>query len=289
MDAIEEAVPLRRIRFVAESSLSLLSEPHLKRLKQNGFVGMMPGIESWYEHGAKSKTGRHSGMEKVRQVSDHVNMMLRYIPLVQTNFVLGLDSDSGSEPFELTKRFIDLAPGAFPIFNLFTCYGRAAPLNLELQRAERVLPFPFFFLDGNHAMNVKPLNYEWREFYGLSADLTRYAFTGARVWRRFAATHRLAPRLMNALRGHFSLKRVEFHGRIRDRLETDPQMRPFFEGTSTKIPAFYVNRMRALGQLWEALPQGAIQHDQNAFRNDPAAYRVVDRTARITRPRALVA
>src|SRR5439155_21664208 len=37
MDAIEEAVPPGRIDFIAESSLSLLSEPHLKRLKRNGF------------------------------------------------------------------------------------------------------------------------------------------------------------------------------------------------------------------------------------------------------------
>jgi len=64
----------------------------------------------------------------------------------------------GSEPFELTKRFFDMTPGAFPAFNMFTSYGRSAPLNLALQRAERVLPFPFFFLDDNYAMNVKPLN-----------------------------------------------------------------------------------------------------------------------------------
>ena len=70
-------------------------------------------------------------MDKVRQVSDHVNMILRYIPYVQTNFVLGLDSDEGDEPFELTKRFVDLTPGAFPAFSLLTAFGQAAPLNLR--------------------------------------------------------------------------------------------------------------------------------------------------------------
>ena len=53
-------------------------------------------------------------MDKVKQVADHVNMILRYIPYVQTNFVLGLDGDMGPEPFELTKTFIDLAPGRVP-------------------------------------------------------------------------------------------------------------------------------------------------------------------------------
>ena len=69
-------------------------------------------------------------------------MILRYVPYVQTNFVLGMDSDEGPEPFELTKRFLDLAPGAFPAYSLLSAFGRAAPLNLEYQRAGRVLPLP---------------------------------------------------------------------------------------------------------------------------------------------------
>ena len=35
-------------------------------------------------------------MDKVRQVSEHVNMILRHMPYVQTNFVLGLDADAGA-------------------------------------------------------------------------------------------------------------------------------------------------------------------------------------------------
>jgi len=173
-------VPPGRMRFIAESSLSLLSEPHLQRLQKNGFVALLPGIESWFELGNKSKTGRNVGLEKVRQVADHVNTILRYVPYVQTNFVLGLDSDEGEEPFELTKRFLDLAPGAYPAFSLLTAYGRAAPLNLELQEAGRVLPFPFHLLDGNHAMNVRPKNYGWDEFYQRAVDVTRYAMSWPR-------------------------------------------------------------------------------------------------------------
>ena len=58
LDAIEDAVPPGRIEFAAESSLSLLSEPHLKRLKRNGFKALLPGIESWFDLGNKSKTAR---------------------------------------------------------------------------------------------------------------------------------------------------------------------------------------------------------------------------------------
>ncbi|MGH6881424.1 MAG: B12-binding domain-containing radical SAM protein, partial [Hypericibacter sp.] len=85
MEAIEDVVPAGRIRFIAESSLSLLSEPHISRMKRNGFVGLLPGIESWYAHGNKSRTGANVGLDKVRQVADQVNMILRHVPFVQTN------------------------------------------------------------------------------------------------------------------------------------------------------------------------------------------------------------
>src|SRR5262249_12393862 len=108
LNAIEEADPAGRVRHIAESSLSLLSEPHLKTLKPSGFQAILPGIESWFDLGNKSKTGALQGMAKVRQVSEHINLILRYIPYVQTNFVMGIDADQGPEPFELTKRFLDL-------------------------------------------------------------------------------------------------------------------------------------------------------------------------------------
>ena len=41
LDMIEEAVPPGSIDFAAESSLSLLSEPHLKRLQHNGFKALL--------------------------------------------------------------------------------------------------------------------------------------------------------------------------------------------------------------------------------------------------------
>ena len=131
LSAIEAAVPPGSIDFIAESSLSVLSEAHMKRLKHNGFKGLLPGIESWQDFGNKSKTGKHRGIDKVQQVSEQVNMIRRYVPYVQTNFVFGLDIDEGPEPFELTKRFLEMTPGLYPACSLLTAYGQAAPLNLE--------------------------------------------------------------------------------------------------------------------------------------------------------------
>ena len=267
MEAVEAAVPQGRMRHIAESSLSLLGEPHLKRLRQNGFQAILPGIESWYDLGNKSKT-RRTGMDKVKQVADHVNMILRYIPYIQTNFVLGLDGDMGPEPFELTKKFIDLSPGAFPAYSLLSAFGRAAPMNLDYQRAERVLPFPFHFLNNNHAMNVRPKNYGWKEFYDGLIDVTSYSFSWRAIARRVPATPTAIPKWMNFVRAVSSegFGRVKYHTMIRRLLDTDPTMLPYLEGKTKVLPEFYLNRIRReLGPMYQHLPEGAIYHDPNAY------------------------
>ena len=268
MDAIEEAVPPDSIDFIAESSLSLLGEPHLKRLKRNGFKALLPGIESWYELGDKSKTGKMKGMDKVRQVSEHVNTILRYMPYIQTNFVLGLDGDEGEEPFELTKRFVDLAPGAFPGYSLLSAFGQAAPLNLEYQRANRVLPFPFQFLNNNQAMNVKPKNYSWPDFYEHVIDLVKYTYSWRAISNRFRANRTRVPRWMNLVRAVSSegFGRIKYHTEVRRRLDNDLKFRSYFEQETTELPRFYLDLARKdLGPLWEWLPTGAMHHDPNAY------------------------
>jgi hypothetical protein len=268
MDAIEEAVPPGGVEFIAESSLSLLSEPHLKRLKRNGFQALLPGVESWFDLGAKSKTGGQQGMEKVRQVSEHVNLILRYVPYIQTNFVMGLDADEGAEPFELTKRFLDMTPGAFPAYSLLTAFGRAASLNLDYQRANRVLPFPFHFLNNNQAMNVRPRNYSWHDLYDHVIDLTRHSFSWRTIYRRFCATPGLTPRYMNLVRAISTegFGRLKYHAEIRKRLDNDRQFLPYFEQETGDLPQFYLDLIRKdLGPLWEWLPEEALHHDPNAY------------------------
>lgn len=268
MDAIEEAVPPDSIDFIAESSLALLSEPHLKRLKYNGFKAILPGIESWYDMGNKSKTGKTKGIDKVRQVSDHVNTMLRYIPYVQTNFVFGLDVDEGAAPFELTKRFLDMTPGAFPAYSLISSFGQAAPLNLEYQRSNRVLPFPFHFLNNNHAMNVRPKHYVWPDFYDQVVDVSKHSFSRHAIINRYRVIKDTIPRWLNVVRAVSSegFGRIKYFTEVRQRLDTDKQFRSYFEGETTELPQFYVDRVRRdLGSLWDWLPKGGLHHDPNAY------------------------
>lgn len=274
LDAIEQAVPPGKIRFIAESSLSLLSEPHLKRLQRNGFKALLPGVESWFALGNKSKTGASTGMDKVERVAAHVNRILRYVPYVQTNFVLGLDSDEGDEPFELTKRFLDRAPGAFPGYSLLTAFGQAAPLNLEYQRVGRVLSFPFHLLNNNQAMNVRPKNYSWQKFYDRVVDLTRYSFSWRMILKRFRGTAGIVPRWMNVLRAVSSegFGRLRYYQEIRRRLDTDREFLPYFEQETDRLPQFYTDLIRRdLGKLWRWLPPGALNHDPNAYLKSCAA------------------
>ena len=268
MGVIEDAVPPGTLTFAAESSLSLLSEDRVRRLGAANFKLMLPGIESWYGFGDKSKTGRKTGIDKMEQVSDHVNMILEHIPYVQTNFVIGLDDDEGAEPFELTKKFLYRTPGAFPGYSLLSCFGEAAPLNIDLQRSGRVRPFPFHFLNNNQAMNVQPKNYEWATFYDHLIDLCEYSFSLRTMARRFRATPPLFAKGLNIVRAVSSegYGRIKYHKTIRRMLGEDRHVRDFFEGETDEVPPFYVDRVRReLGPFWEDLPEGALNHDQNAY------------------------
>src|SRR5258708_3953776 len=217
-------------------------------------------LESWYSLANKAGTGNAmKGSEKEQQVSKHINTVLRYVPYVQTKFVQGLDVDQGAEPIELTKQFVDMTPGAFPGYSLLTAFGQAAPLNLDLQRAGRVSGFPFHFLNNNHAMNVRPKNYEWREFYRHVIDLTKYSFSWRAIGRRLKANRAISTE---------GFGRIEYHTGVLGKLENDRSFRKYFEGESDSLPQFYVDRVkRDLGPLWGHLPDGALYHAPHAYLN----------------------
>jgi hypothetical protein len=161
-----------------------------------------------------------------------------------------------------------MTPAAFPAYSLLSAFGRAAPLNLEYQQADRVLPFPFHFLDNNKAMNVRPKNYTWPEFYDNLIDLYRHSFSWRRIFNRYRANRGFFPRWMNAVRAVSSegFGRLKYHLEIRKRLETDAGFLAYFNQETTVLPDFYLKRIEEdLGDMWDWLPEGAIHHDANAY------------------------
>ncbi len=266
LDAIEEAVPSGHLQFMAESTLSLLKEDNVKRLKKNGFQAVLPGIESWYDLGNKTRT-RKTGMEKVHAVSSQTNMILSHLPYLQGNFVLGLDSDEGAEPFELTKRYLDLSPGTFPGFSMLTAYGRNTPLNLEYQRQNRVLPVPFHFLNGA-MLNMKPKNYGWLEIYDRWIDVREYAFSPQMIYKRMKSANGLAPKAMHIIRSMSSEAwgRTNHLKETRRRLAHDKPFRAFFEQETIELPQYFIDYIKKdLGPLWHWLPESALSHDTHAY------------------------
>jgi hypothetical protein len=274
MEVFSTVAPPGSFQFLAESSLSILTEEHLKIMKEHNFKALLPGIESWYDMGNKSRAANLGAEDKLTQVSEQVNMILRYVPYIQTNFVLGLDCDAGDEPFELTKRFVDKSPGAFPGYSLLTSFGEAAPLNLEYQREGRVLPFPFHFLNNHLAMNLKPKNYEWVDFYDKVIDLTEYTFSKKAIYKRFLASSNFTTRWMNVMRavsseGH---GRIRFYKMIRKHLVEDKPLRAYFEGETQQLPQLYRDIIaKDLGIWLQWLPKGALEHEPNAYLNKSMA------------------
>nr|MBA3613339.1 radical SAM protein [Nitrospirales bacterium] len=147
-------------------------------------------------------------------------------------------------------------------------YGQSAPFNRELQRDGRVLPFPFHFLDNNHAMNVRPQHYGWTQFYDHVIDIHRYAFSWPMILRRLMLNRGLTPRLYNLIRSVSSggFGRINYHTKIRGLLDTDASVRGFLEGQTTELPKFYARKIRSkLGPFYDLLPEGATMHDHHAY------------------------
>lgn len=260
LDAIESAVKPGSMAFGGESSLSLLSETNLGRLKRNNFIVMLPGIESWFDCNGKSKQGSNYGIAKVKSIAEHLNMVTRYIPYVQTNHIFGLDCDEGALPFELTKKFVDLAPAIYPTYMMLTSFGNAAPLSRQLQGEGRVIDIPFNFLDGHSGLNIRLKHYSHVNFYQHMIDLAQYSFSPRKIWQRFKASTHPMPRWMNLLRAAFSGKGMGGNfSKIRLHLETDPEFKAFYAGESPKPPSLYHQTIKnSLGNFYQHLPKQVV-------------------------------
>ena len=260
MEMIEEVVRPGAVRFIGECNLSVLTEPHLERLRRNGFMGAIIGIESWFDYSGKAGQKGLTGEEKVRAVGEQVDVMSHYIPYIQANFIMGLDCDRGPEPFELTKRFLDRAPPVMPTYRLLTSFGDSAPLDRQLQEDGRVLDMPYHLLDTHSIVNVRLKNYDNAEFYGYLTDLTRYTFSPSMVWRRFTHdSHSLlgAARWVQLVRskGLLGKGRYAYYRRLRERLAGDAEFAGFCAGDSAVLPAVLREKIRAdLGEFCQHLP-----------------------------------
>jgi len=266
METVESAVPPGSINFFAQSTLSSLSEPEVKRLKKNGFSFLAVGIESWFDYGNKAKMNSITGLEKVKRVAEQLNMVQQYIPVVQANIMFGFDIEAGPEPFTLTKRFLDLAPGIYPGYALLTAFGRSTMYNVNSEIENRIIPFPFHMMMGLNNLNIIPKNYSWEEFYAHYIDLLKYSFSARAMYRRFKANPMKAARWFTL----FMSLSVGGSGKVSDvrtilkNLRRKPDFRSFMNKETDQIPSFMIEHVKNdLGPMWEWLPDKSLSQKPN--------------------------
>jgi hypothetical protein len=117
-------------------------------------------------------------------------------------------------------------------------------------------------------MNVKPKNYQWREFYDHVIDLTKHSFSWRAIGNRFRANRETLPKWMNVVRAISTegFGRIGYHTRVRRLLDADQSFEPYFEGQSASLSAI-LRGPGATGSrvFWEHLPPGALYHDPKAY------------------------
>lgn len=254
-----------------ESSLSLLGEEHLKAMKRNHWVVQVPGIESWNGFGGKGATGSASGREKVRRVADHVNLIQSYLPYVQTNFVTGLDDDQGDEPFELTKAFLELAPGAFPAYSMITDFHNA-PFSARVAAEGRALSVPYPMLDNTSALNLRLKHYGLAEFLDRQIDLQAHSWSARSIYRRLRANRDPYVRVVNFGRAFTEGGwRWSVFKRLRKLVADDPSFQQHYDGARAEAPQYFFDQIKRMLGEWTpwlpgdlATPAGFLESERRA-------------------------
>lgn len=258
MDAIEGASAGSRVRFGAQSSVSLLGRERLKRLARARFEVIVPGLESWFSCGEKlGGVGRLQGPDRVREAAAFVNEVIDAIPYVQVNFVFGIEGEPVLESFDLTAEFVRAAPGVWPTFNLVTAWGVSSPLSQRLHTDRRILPIPFPLLDQKSCSNVLRSHESTVDLYRGLVGLEESAFGASLSWARARRAHRWGTRIINVIRGRGSemRERIRWHRRMQLGLEQDRGFRAFFEGSAVPIPSALRDRaLAATGPFVDLLP-----------------------------------
>ena len=244
--AVLERVPHHaRKWYLIESSLSVLREPGLERLRDTGCFYIAPGVESWTAYSSKSGTGaKASARRKLDQVVEHFKLIRQYVSGIQANFLFGLDSDEGDEPVELTKEFTTRAPFVWPTINIPTPFG-GTPLHDQYLDEGRILtPMPFAFYYTPYLVTTVK-NYSPVTYYEKLIEMFSHMTSGSMLLKRLQTTSGII-RFGYLLRTFGMRQMLGAFRRIVELMKTDRQFRAFHEGESQALPEFYHHQYERL-------------------------------------------
>ena len=264
MRVLESIEPERRLPYVMESSLSVLKDDRLPRLRDTRCAYIAAGIESWQEYSGKAGAGRSNGPEKLHSVSQRFEKLRDHVYGFQGNFVLGTDADQGPEPAQLTKQFIREHPYVWPGINIPTPFG-GTPLFDQLRSEGRLLetmPFLFYY---NPYLVFRPKHYGVLEYYEMLDDVFREMNTAGAWARRLTnGTHWIVKAIHSVQAAGAWSERSEFR-RIARLLRRDPDLLAFHEGERRELPAFYRRRFdQRLGRYADLLDEADRTPDLRA-------------------------
>jgi radical SAM superfamily enzyme YgiQ (UPF0313 family) len=227
-----------RAPYIIESSLTVLRGDRPRRLKDTNCAMVAPGVESWTDYSNKAGVGRERGEAKVERVAAHFAELAENVPYLQANFIFGLDTDQGDEPIELTKRFMDLAPFAFPTINIPVPFG-GTPLHDSLAADDRILSaMPFSFYYAPYLVTTLK-HYDPVTYYEKLIELYAHAASKEMLRRRMLTTsHRVIGWVHRARTASFRSDITRFR-QILGMLRDDPAFLAFHEGRSAALPDFY--------------------------------------------------
>jgi hypothetical protein len=192
-------------------------------------------------------------VDKVDRVADHFAQLAEHVPYLQANFMFGLDTNQGSEPIELTKRFMDRTPFAWPTINIPVPFG-GTPLHNELTAAGRILTtMPFSFYYAPYLVTTLK-HYDPVDYYEKLLELYEHAASPAMLRRRLeTSSNRVIGYVHRARTAGFRSDIASFQ-RILRMLRSDPEFLAFHEGRTTTLPPFYRHLGdRMLGRYRELL------------------------------------
>jgi len=252
--AVLERVPHgSRKRYILESSLSVLRDGRLRRLRDVGCIYVAPGIESWEAYSNKAGVGTAvSAREKMDRLVEHFKLIHEYVPGIHCNFLFGMDEDRGDEPVELTREFMARTPFVWPTINVPVPFG-GTPLADKYLAEDRVLrSMPFFFYYAPYLVTTVQ-NYGPVDFYKKLVEMTEQIVSTGSLLRRMKTT-------TGRIRASLLLRTVSERGmlgryrRLLKAMESEPGLRSFHEGDSEPLPEFYHRVLdRQLGAYAELL------------------------------------
>jgi radical SAM superfamily enzyme YgiQ (UPF0313 family) len=241
LDIIETIPKGKRSPYIMESSLSILRDSRMQRLKETRCLFIAPGVESWNDYSNKTGVGTRVGREKLTQVVGHFRQLRQYVPGLQANFLFGTHADDGDEPAELTKEFIRSAPFVWSTVNIPTPFGNT-PLYDRARAGGQILDaMPFSFYYTPYLVTTMP-RYRPVEYYDHLIDIYSTMTSSAMLVRRLGRESTLRFGTLNVLRTFAMRQDLAGLRLLRRMLSTDREFRAFHEGDGNPLPEFYQRR-----------------------------------------------